>query len=237
MKQLSANWLTEGLIDAEYKKYILLAYLQEVNQHFEEHKLYPFLSDLVYHYRSLLTLKQNKEQVSGHFPKRIEKIDLEKFTIAYERIMHDDRYMEEIQAIVDFAIPKIQEQLNTGAEMYEYVSQKIAIAPIGIIPLQTDEGYLLICNGNVTHTDAYLYRVTVFTDATEKYRAIKTCFLQTYTRSITTTYESIKHDLIQNNRELPNPATFAVHSNYTFPMHETLLPVAKRNLMRFLGAL
>lgn len=31
MKTLNHNWLTEGLIDFEYKKYILLSYLQEVN--------------------------------------------------------------------------------------------------------------------------------------------------------------------------------------------------------------
>lgn len=235
MNQLSVNWLTEGLIDAEYKKYVLLAYLQEVTRKFDERKLYPFLSDLVYHYRSLLTLQKNKEAASGQFPKKIEKIDLENFTVEYEKVMNDDYFLDEIETILNFAIPKLQEHLNNGTEIYEFVETKIDIVPIGIIPLRSDEGYLLISNGNSTETQAFTYRITIFDSALEKYRAIKTNFFDHYTRSLSNSYESIKLDLIKRNKDLPNPATFAVQSSYTFPLHETLLPVAKRNLVRLLS--
>ena len=39
MKQLNPNWLTEGWVDFEYKKYLLLAYLQKVSIDFDERKL------------------------------------------------------------------------------------------------------------------------------------------------------------------------------------------------------
>ena len=52
MKKLSPDWITEKHIDFEYKKYVLLAYLQEVNMNFEKTHLYPFLADLVDHYRN-----------------------------------------------------------------------------------------------------------------------------------------------------------------------------------------
>ena len=35
MKSLSETWFAEGRIDFELKKYTLLAYLQEVNKHFD----------------------------------------------------------------------------------------------------------------------------------------------------------------------------------------------------------
>ena len=47
MKSLSETWFAEGYIDFELKKYTLLAYLQEVNKHFNESKLYPLLSDMI----------------------------------------------------------------------------------------------------------------------------------------------------------------------------------------------
>ena len=36
MKKLEKDWLTRGLIDFEYKKYILLSYLQGVQSYFDD---------------------------------------------------------------------------------------------------------------------------------------------------------------------------------------------------------
>ena len=36
MQALGVNWIIEGTVDFEYKKYILLAYLQEINRHFDK---------------------------------------------------------------------------------------------------------------------------------------------------------------------------------------------------------
>ena len=53
MKQLSETWFAEGYIDFELKKYVLLAYLQEINKYFYENKLYPQLADLIFHYNNI----------------------------------------------------------------------------------------------------------------------------------------------------------------------------------------
>ena len=49
MEKLSQDWLTQGLIDFEYKKYVLLAYLKTAKESFGRVELYPFLTDLVFH--------------------------------------------------------------------------------------------------------------------------------------------------------------------------------------------
>ena len=41
MKDLDENWLTHGLIDIEYKKYIMMSYIQHVQDRFSDKKLYP----------------------------------------------------------------------------------------------------------------------------------------------------------------------------------------------------
>ena len=67
MKQLSETWFAEGYIDFELKKYTLLAYLQEINKHFNENKLYPQLGDVVFHYNNLVAFRENKKFLQEHF--------------------------------------------------------------------------------------------------------------------------------------------------------------------------
>jgi hypothetical protein len=60
--------------------------------------------------------------------------------------------------------------------------------------------------------------------------------LADYQRSISNTPEQIKLELIRLNRKLPNPATLAVESESILPFHETLFPIAKREVVKFLAA-
>lgn len=235
MNQLSANWLTEGLIDFEYKKYILLGYLQKVSQSFDERKLYPFLADLIFHHQNLWVIRKNKQVVSDQFPRKIKKIDVDNFKLIYEKMMHDHSYIEEVEQILNYAIPKIEQHLRDGKAIYQFVEDKLAVHPVGIVPLQADEGYLLLSNGKTSDTAVYGYHITIFENAVEKYRAIKTSYLESYSRRFSNTFQYIKLDLIKRRKELPNPATFVVTSEVTLPIKETLLPIAKRSLVRFIS--
>ncbi len=234
MTQLNANWLVEGLIDFEYKKYMLLAYLQEVSKNFSEHKLYPFMMDLVNHYNNLVDLRENKRLVSDKFPKQITQVDLENFHLEFEKLMGDDKCIAEVEAILEYAIPRMNEHLKEGKDLYEFVEGKLNIFPIGIMPLHPDFGYLMLCNPATNDTPVYEYQITIFESAKEKYRGIKTEFVDLYQRSISNTFEHIKSDLIHRNKTLPNPATYVIESDLSFPVQETFLPVAKRSLVRYI---
>jgi hypothetical protein len=48
------------------------------------------------------------------------------------------------------------------------------------------------------------------------------------------TYESIKGDLIRNKIDLPNPAVYSIETDLKFPLEETLLPIAKRSLVKYI---
>jgi len=234
MVQLTPNWLTEGLIDFEYKKYLLLAYLQYVSKNFSETLLYPFLSDMVFHSNNLRMLREKKEMASTMFPKSISKVDLEKFKVHYQQLI-DDENLEEIETIIEFAIPKMSEHLREGQELYDFVESNITIWPVGILPVHTEEGYMLIEAAGDSDTKAYEYRVTIFETPAEKYRGIKVKYLSSYSRGLTSSLEAVKLDLVRNHKQFVNPATFAVSSGISFPLNETLLPVAKRSLVRYLS--
>ncbi len=234
MKQLSSNWITEGLIDFEYKKYILLDYLKEVGEHFNENKLYPDLSDLINHYRSLDELRENKKIVSNNFPQQLSKLDFDNFKMEFEKLLQDDSYMAEIESILDFAIPAIKGHVSDGKEIYSSVENELKIFPVGIVPLKPEMGYMFLSLSGAKQTKVYEYRITLFESADEKFRGLHTQYVGSYKRSITNTFEKIKIDLIKSKKELTNPGTFVVETNRNFPLTETLLPVAKRLLVRYI---
>ena len=58
MNKLGMNWFTEGRVDFEYKKYVLLAYLQQVHQSFEENKYRTSKIEINTHKKFLIMLFQ-----------------------------------------------------------------------------------------------------------------------------------------------------------------------------------
>jgi hypothetical protein len=63
-------------------------------------------------------------------------------------------------------------------------------------------------------------------------RGIQTTLVETTERSLASTYESLKLILIRKYNELPNPAAYLVLSKLKFPYVQTLMPVAKRLLVK-----
>ena len=144
MKALSETWFADGYIDFELKKYTLLAYLQEVNKYFNQTKLYPQLSDLIFHYNNLVAFRENKKFLQEHFPKRLNGIQLEKLQLLYQQIVEDDDMMKELESIIQYAASEMKAAISNGAELYEFVEDKLTIFPIGIIPLEINEGYFFL---------------------------------------------------------------------------------------------
>jgi len=141
MEALKHDWLTEGLIDYEYKKYILLAYLKDVRSRFNKSELYPFMSDLVFHYRNLLKVKESKQLLFEHFPKTLSRADFLKLKLSYDKLVKDDEVMLVIEDIIAFALPKMEQILDEGKELFEFVEEHIELSPVGLSPIYAQDGY------------------------------------------------------------------------------------------------
>ena len=236
MKQLSETWFAEGFIDFELKKYTLLAYLQQVSACFNETRLYPQLSDLIFHYNNLVAFRENKRFLQEQFPKKITGVQLEKLQLLYEQMIEDSEIMQELEEIIQFSEAQMKTTISSGAEIYDFVEDKITISPVGLVPLDVQEGYFFLSSGNSSSTRIYYYRLSIFEKHDEKYRSIKTAFVQNEERSLSSTYEYIKQQLIRYHSPLPNPAVYSIETAYAFPIEETLLPVAKRSLVKYISA-
>lgn len=236
MKQLSETWFAEGYIDFELKKYTLLAYLQQINKYFNENKLYPQLSDLIFHYNNLVAFRENKKYLQEHFPKKLTGLQIEKLQTLYEQMIEDDELMQELEDIINYSADEMKTTISSGAEIYEFVEDKMQITPVGLIPLDMQEGYFFLSAGNTKDTRVYQYRLSFFEKRDEKYRTMKTSFVDLWQRSIVYTYENIKYDLIKNSGGLTNPAVYSIETELTFPIEETLLPIAKRSLVKYISS-
>ena len=234
MNSLSETWFADGYIDFELKKYTLLAYLQEVSKCFNQNKLYPQLADVIFHYNNLVAFRENKKFLQEQFPKKFSGIQLQKLQLLYEQMIEDSELMSELEDIIHYAADKMHATITSGTEIYEFVEEKLTISPVGIIPLEQSEGYFFLSEPTSRDTRVYYFRLSIFEKHDEKYRSIRTDFINSWYRSLAYTYENIKGELIRNRSILPNPAVYAIESELNCPVEETLLPIAKRSLVRYI---
>lgn len=232
---LSETWFIEGYVDFELQKYRLLAYLQEVNKFFNETKLYPLLSDVVFHYNNLVSFRDNKKLLQDQFPKQINQVNMQKLELMYKEMLKDDEVMQELESITGYALEEMRNTINNGAEIYELVEKQLRIEPIGIMPLYKNEGYMLLRYGSYSEIRAYFYNITLFEHQNARYRGLKVQYVDTWQKSLANTYENIKREIIRTMRTLPNPAVYSIESELDIPLNETFLPIAKRLLVKQLG--
>jgi hypothetical protein len=232
---LSETWFMEGYIDFELQKYRLLAYLQEVNKYFNETKLYPQLADIIFHYNNLVSFRDSKKLLQDSFPKQLTQLNTQKLELVYKEMLQDDEVMQELERITNYALAEMKQTIDNGAEIYELIENKLTIEPIGIMPLYKNEGYMLLRYGNYAEVRAYYYTISLFEHKDAQYKGIKLEYVDTWEKNIANTYEHIKHEIIKTIRTLPNPAVYCIESSLKVPFNETLLPIAKRALVRHIG--
>lgn len=231
MAELKKDWISNGLIDFEYKKYVLLAYLKHVETNFHQTKLFPFMSELIDHYQDAKLIKEKKKTLASKMPKEISRLDLNKLELIYQRLDEDDDLFKDIEEIVDYAIPTMEKTLGKGKELHEWVESELKIYPIGIIPMYKDEGYVMLEVGDQKHTDIFQYQIKKFVMFNENIRGVYFKWVDRISRGIGDTFEQIKLRLIKQFTDLPNPATFLIHGSLMLPREETLIPMSKKIIM------
>lgn len=229
MQKLNKNWFYENHADFEYKKYVLLAYLQSVHKEFNQTKLYPALSDLVEHYRNLIAFKKQKDELYHHFPEYIDKIDLSNFKLHFNKVISNDELIHHLDEVIAFSLPEMQKHIEEGKDIHDFIEQEILLEPVGIMPIYKNEGYMLLKSDEIK---VYEYKLGIFMHKDDEYKSLSTQLIKSYKIGFINTFENIKIDLIKHHRKLPNPATFSIQTHYEYPVEYTILPIAKRLLLK-----
>lgn len=231
METLSENWITEHLLDFEYKKYMLLAYLQKVKERFDEQKLYPDFAELIAHYKNLIELKSNAYSIENKFRKNLKGLDLHNMKLVYDDITDTD-LLEELKLIISFSEPLMAKEIHKGKSIFDYAEQHIVAEHVGILPLYKAEGYFILAPYQSKQVQVYTYQFSKINLLQQEVYGLTTNYYSTYTTSLSKPVDKLKHDIIDLNPDLPNPPFYLFKANTELPNAETFLPVAKRLLYK-----
>lgn len=235
-KELQADWLTGGLLDAEYKRYLLLAWLKTVERDFRDVKIYPGLGDLIAKHRELKTFQKEQKEWDGILRGPLKGLDFASRRLIYEHMQSHPRLQSYLDELLAFAIPEIERAMANGRHLYDIVEEHLSVEPIGIQPLYRDEGYLLVYDQDQKQVDSFRFAKSRIVLNGEPHVRMKMQPLAELKKSAFESFETMKIRIIREFPELPNPAVYLAQSSFSFPLRESLLPVARRQLMRFLAA-
>lgn len=230
MKKLQSDWFMQNWIDAEYQKYVVMAYLQAVRQNFTDDKLFPDLTDLRSHYADGIRFSRGKDSLNAAFPKRVSGVTGPPPRIEYKSEVTDPAFITEMDAIMEFALPRFQEMLTEGQQRWSDIAGSLTLAPVGLMPLRPEEGYLLLYVTNQSEAHIYQFSLAFYSDQEPGGRMVHLRYVEAVRTSLVNTFENIKLDLIRRHRQLPNPATYRLETSRTYPIQETLLPIARQLL-------
>ena len=225
-------WITEGILDAEYKEYLLLAWLQKLKAEFKQSRLYPALADLIRKHKELDQLKA--ELCAGKERGEAVGLDLRRLRVLRQAAGSHDGLDTYLDSLIQRALPHLTRAIEEGKSLYDLIENQLQFTPVGIQPLRMDEGYLILTIGKSKRRSMRAYRF-------QKSRILKgeDAFLQLHLKCIeereASTFEpadSIKWSLISKHKDLPQPATFHAHADWAVPLQHTLLPITRRRLLQ-----
>jgi hypothetical protein len=198
--------------------------------------LYPTLAELIKTRRLLKSIVDEMGKVKGLLPQSITSINLEKMEIEFSYSEYPNENLEQVKQLIEWTLPQIEALIREGATIYEFVEEKMKLATVGIIPAYKNEGYLFVPDVFARELALYRYELSLFTHYDDTYRGLKTRLIERFEEKVLKReLQSIKLDLIKSHTDLPNPATYSVQLDLDFPFDETILPIVKRLLVRFLA--
>lgn len=237
MESLSLNLFTGAVEDIERTQYKVLAGLQKARSAFDEQRVYPHLGRLVKLHGALVTVLDRTEEFRTPKTGRISGIDWDEKKVTYEWPELEGAEMAEVEDLIRWALPHIREAIEEGKDVYEQVEDNLELETVGIMPSYVQEGYLMVPHREEGVLHVLRYTLSIIEGEDERHRALKTAHCKTVSQeSVDIDPSTIKLQLVEERRDLPNPATYFSNTDLRVPYQETLLPVVKRRLVRRLAA-
>ncbi len=233
MSTLQLDLFFEAGRDYERSQYRILGALKQLRGEFAHNRVYPTLAELIEFYTTLKQVSASGKGIRDVLPRRIQRVDVENKRIIYEPIDLNALDMEAITELIDWALPHIQSTIDEGRTIYHFVDDNLRVEEVGLVPSWVEEGYILLPELRRGLLHVLRYEITIFTSSDERFRNLKTTTVRSVPlEAIGMTPSILKMELIRENRDLPNPATYLFATDIDFPFAETILPIAKRKLLR-----
>ena len=229
---MNLSLFTSGNRDLEWRQYQIQQGLKEAYEEFSHNRLYPTLHDLIDLHNAVADLLQKLDDLEGHLPKSLKGVDIVEGKLVYDSHPHGGPDIDDLATLIAWSMPLLRHAIEEGMEIFNFVDEHVSVDQVGILAVYLEEGYWFVPDKKLSLMHLLRYEVSLFSSATEKYRALKTRVLESIEeRILHRSPESYKRGLMERYSDLPNPATFLSETDIDFPFQETMLPVAKRKLM------
>lgn len=233
MTSLHLDMFIGAFRDYEASRYRVMSGIQRIRHDFSQNRIYPTLAELIDLFQTLQRITGHGEAIRRELPKEIRRIDLEANQIIFDPASMERSDFEAIEELIHWALPAIQQAIEEGKTIFNFVDENLTLAGVGIVPSYLEEGYLLVPDVRCGLLHVLRYEVSIFSGTEQKFRNLKTTAVRAVPlNSINTTAGNLKLELIRSNRDMPNPATYLFETELDFPYDETILPVAKRKFLR-----
>jgi len=236
-EKLTVETFISAVEDLELAKYQFLALLKKYSLSLHKNKLYPSLAELIELVNLLESLTNKKSEFKKKFPSKLVDFDFKNKKLIYKNKDYSGEKIKAVFGFINWSLPKIKEVIEEGIAIFDFIDENINIEKIGLMPLYVKEGYFIIPAHRDNSVKVYKYKMSILSQEKTSYHALKTNLVYSMLKNkfVIETPLAIKLNLIKKYPDLPNPATYGFSTDLDFPFAETILPVAKRKLMKILA--
>lgn len=238
METLSLNIFLQAADDIELSRYKVMAAIKNSSETLHKNMLYPDLAELIKLYSILNDIVTRRTLLHDSLPSKLVGFDLENKKAIYEKEELSESKTKLVFDFINWAMPKIKEIIDEGKAIFDFIENNLIIIGIGILPIYKKEGYFIIPDNQEDTMLVYRYEMTLFPAQGETFHTLKTNLVEAINSNDVSLVkpEEIKLEMIKRYPELPNPAAYKFYIDIDFPFAETILPIAKRKLIRELAA-
>ena len=214
--------------DREKRQYLWLAFLQATDANLKALELSPrykeikrINDELNCFLDSASWLKEGGKSLIGFDQNTLRPI--------YESSVSQEDIEYLIEDMRQLFIPSTEHKQHNFQQLKEFVYQSISVEPIGIEQLYNKEGFALIKYTASDTTRIFKYKISSYANAKERITVYMN-LINEFCYSISNNFEQIKMKL---NRD-SNLNAYLIQCDVEVPFNNTLIPVAKGSLYKYL---
>lgn len=229
---LQQDWLLDKHIDFEYKQYIVLDYLQKIDDCLAKNELQPALSELSERLHDLIIFSGKLEEIKkNRKDKELVSLDFYNKRLVYKT--GEDHLMIELENIVHYALPLLFLKYDEMIERHDSLLKTIAISHLGLFAQSSSEvGYFFLKNGPSVSLYEYI-RYPLFDQDEDEFISIR---LSKDYGSGDFDYWKMKDGHIAESTTSRIYNYMLIIAEGELPLEATLLPLCKKKILELLPA-
>jgi hypothetical protein len=237
LENLNLHTFIKAADDVELSKYKVLAILNKYSEALHKNKLYPALAELISIKGELELLVEQMSLFDAEFVLSLNFADFADDLPEDSQVNYNEDSLKTVSDFIHWALPEIRSAINEGKAIFDFVDQNMLVNEVGIMPIYKNDGYFFIPDLINDLMKIYRFEMSLFSTEENPLRTLKSKLVDLISLQAPeclSPYE-LKQNMIKKFQDIPNPACFFIENSIDFPFAETILPVAKRKLVRALA--